>query len=501
MDPVDSLDPQLLVDARDSDIVLQDIAQVEEIGRLHRYDELPPNKESLYTISFTSGTTGSKPKGAMVSQANGAAALTFLASYQPHAKLGDCAFIFLPLTHIYERETTGFALIAGYYLGFPQLSVDNAGGDALTKLIEDMRIFKPTYLSLVPRLLTRMEGYIKQAIAQMSQLDQDKINEIVDYKLRVQNEKDGATGAHSEYDSFAPYRHLKALVGFDNLAWTQTASAPISPSTLAYLKAVFGIGIRQLYGATETTGAITASGAYELNPGSCGSIGISCEAKLAQTAGMGHDLKKNNGELLLRGAVVFKGYYYNREETVKAVDKDGWYHTGDVAHISPTNGRIYIVDRIKNFFKMAQGEYVSPEKVENRYLSCNPIISQIFAYGNSMKPYLVGVVGMSIEDGQNFLQKFYKSNEKWTPEEIYERLNQVPIKTRLLHQLNGNVDGKISRFEKLQNIYIETNPLTVERDIVTPTFKLKRVLAAKFFEQQIEHMYDIEKSLVHTANL
>lgn len=502
MDPVEAMDPQLFVEAREADIVLQDVHQVEEIGRLHRLDELPPNKDSLYTISFTSGTTGARPKGAMVTQANGAAALTFLAACEPHAKENERAFVFLPLTHIYERETSGFALITGYYLGFPQLSVDGVGGsDAFTKMLEDLRIFKPTYFSIVPRLLTRLEAYIKLAIAKLPRPDQDRVKEIIDYKLLVQNEKDGVRGTHAQYDSFGPYKNLKELVGFENLLWTQTASAPISPSTLAYIKAAFGIGIRQLYGATETSGAITASGAHEMNPGSCGSIGVPCEVRLRQTAGMGHDLEKNYGEILIRGAAVFKGYYYNKKETEKALDNEGWYHTGDVTYIDPENGRIYIVDRVKNFFKMAQGEYVSPEKVENRYLSTNPMISQMFVYGNSFKPYLVGVVGISPEAGQKFLQQVYRYNETWSAEEVLQRLNEVPIKTRLLQLLNTNVNGKISRFEKLQNIHLETNPLTVERDIVTPTFKIKRILAAKFFGQHIHRMYEIENSLVDSAKL
>lgn len=497
MDPLSKKDP-LFQEARDLAIELWDLDEVESLGRQHLLPELPPNPDTLYTISFTSGTTGSNPKGVKLTHQNAVSCITFLATTTPQIKNGR-AFIFLPLTHIYERGTSAFALCTGYYLGFPHLTVDNKPADAFSNLVEDLKLFKPHYFSIVPRILTKIESVIKLEIQRIGDESvRNKVSGIIEQKLAAQAESDGSTGFHNTHDVYEPYKRLRAVVGFDDLIWTQTASAPVSPNTLKYLKASLNIGISQLYGLTETFGAMTRSHNYEASPGSCGSAGVAVELKVQSKPDVGYSARDLKGELLIRGPQVFKGYFKNDEETEKVLDmKTGWFKSGDVARFDRENGRLFIIDRVKNFFKLAQGEYILPEKIENIYLSRNPMIQQLYVHGDSVRHFLVGVVGVSYETGLQFLNEHCGYNKiEILEHELVLELNQVANKTVFISLINKNVRDQINGFERLHNVWIEINPLNVERNVVTPTLKIKRGVASKFFHKVFHRLYELERSLL-----
>ena len=417
--------------------------QVLSIGKQCLTSELPPTSETIYTISFTSGTT-SNPKGVVLKHEQAIAANTFLVVNIPSVKDGR-AFIFLPLAHIFERETSAFALSAGYYLGFPKL---DKSGNTIDDLVEDLKLFQPTYLSLVPRVLNKLESLIKDHLLK---LNDHKTNQILKYKQNSYGLFDGNKGK-SNYDHYSHYQNIRNMFGFGNTLWINIASAPINPKTVVFLKSALNIGIRQMYGLTETFGAITTTNAYDCRPGSCGFMGICSEFKLA-----------SSGELLIRGPVVFPRYYKNPVETAKAIDKDGWFSSGDIVKVG-NNGEIYIIDRAKNFFKLSQGEYISPEQLENKYISTNPTINQIMVYGHPTKSYLVGLVGVSNE---------------------VDITNTRDAKWKLLQTLNSNVKD-INRFERLQNVHIAKEPL---KDVLTPTFKLQRAVAISKFKLLFEQLY------------
>lgn len=501
MDPIRFLDAHSVKLADELKVEITDLLAIEFLGKADPIQELPPRPDTLFTISFTSGTTGSKPKGAMIPHRMAASYISFLAFIEPQAKLGDIAYIFLPLTHIYERQTSAYAMSGGYALGFPQTTIGQTGVNNFVNMIDDLKILQPTYMSIVPRLLTRLEGLIKEKVKALGPNEQRKVNQIIEYKLREQAKHDGPEGYDSRFDSYAPYYNLRKSIGYSRLKWVQSASAPLAASTLAYLKASLNIGARQLYGLTESGGAVTSTSEYDSKPGTSGSISPTIELRLRGVRDMGYDVSKLEGEVMLRGPQMFKGYYYNQEETNKCINEHGWFHTGDIGHIDE-RGRLAITDRVKNFFKLAQGEYVSPEKIENRYLSANPIINQLYVHGNSLKSYLVGIAGIDYEQGLKFLNSEFGINKiDMSEEEMLAHMNKVEVKTKLLHLLNENVRGKLNGLELLHNIHIEINPLTVERDVVTPTFKLKRPVAQKFFANAIHKLYEIEQSLIVGAKL
>lgn len=475
---------KLVQEAKSVGIMLYDMDQVCEVGRIFPHDELPPKPETVYTISFTSGTTGSKPKGVVLTQGNCAAGVAFLLAQVPRLdEFRD--FCFLPLAHIFQRHGTANSLMVGAHIGFPQL-----GGSPLT-LVEDLKIFKPTYMSNVPRVFTKFEAAIKNAtINSDSALAKRLFTRFINTKMERQATADNEVGSLWLYDHvLAP--KLKKALGFDNMKWTVTGLAPISPLTVKFLKAALNIGFSQGYGLTETFAGISFSIPYEKKPGTCGAVGITTEICLRDLPSLGYSVDADfpAGELLIRGAQNFSHYYKNDEETSKAI-KDGWFHSGDVARIDPATGRYYIIDRVKNFFKLAQGEYVTPEKVENSYLSSNSILTQAFAHGESLQDYLVGVLGVDEAKTRDFLIKNCRvpASALIAPEAVLEQINKIDNKTILLEEINKNVQGLFG-YEKLHNIYLEYEPLRLERDVITPTVKIKRPIAAKFFEKQIKEMY------------
>lgn len=507
LDPLDlsnktplSVEDQRLVQlCKSHKITLLGLDQVMKVGEIFPTPELPPTPESLYTISFTSGTTGANPKGVLLSQRICTAGVTFIITQLP--RIPDAkAFAFLPLAHIFERQTCAFGLSCGSCIGFPQL-----GGTPLN-LVEDLKLFKPHYMSNVPRLFTKFEAVIKNSTVENpdSALKRTVFDKIITSKIQAQEAYDGADGSNVIYDRLFLSAIRKAF-GFDNMKFVVTGSAPIAPSTVKFLKAAFGIGMPQGYGSTESFAGFAIGIPYEANPGSCGSVGVTVEMRLMELPEMGYKLddpEGPRGELCLRGPQIFLQYFHNEEETKKSFDEEGWFHTGDVAKFSKDKGRLFIIDRVKNFFKLAQGEYVTPEKVENKYLSSSAILNQLYVHGDSLRHFLVGIVGIDSEGAVKFLgdKCKVKKDQLNTPELILEEINKKENRLQLVNYINSRVGKQLSGFEKLHNVYVEFEPLRLDRDVVTPTQKLKRPIASKFFKKQFDEMYD-EGSLIKSSKL
>ncbi|CCF59309.1 hypothetical protein KAFR_0G02780 [Kazachstania africana CBS 2517] len=456
-------------------LALYSFKQVEQIGQLVKFEPIPPKPESIYTICFTSGTTG-LPKGVELTQQNITAGLAFafsafdLEDFDKNQLYDMC---FLPLTHIFQRMITMYGLSIGLGIGFLHKPDP-------TVLIEDLKILKPNVLAVVPRILSKIESQIKLSIASstMKQISLKLMKPIISQKIR---------------DS----------LGFTNIAYLVTGSAPISKSTLIFLREILDIGVRQGYGMTETFAGICLSQTDEPKKsiGSSGAIGITSELKLKDVADMNYFTKDLKGEILLRGPQIFAKYYKNEKDTNASIDQDGWFSTGDVGFVDE-NGRLHIIDRVKNFFKLSQGEYIAPEKIENSYLSSCPFINQIFIYGNSFESYLIGILSIDPEIVKSLLVGKKLISPKATIEELIDLLNNDKfLKRQLLSLINKTLEGKnLLSFEKIHNFYVGVDLLKVEDNIITPTLKIKRHQATQFFKNELDILYQ-EGSLVREEKL
>lgn len=495
MDPLDCFSVEEGYALRDAAqkvrIELYDLKQVYGVGSLFSIKEIPPRPETVYTISFTSGTTGSSPKGVVLTQQNAALGVAFIWCMAPVIE-NDLEMAFLPLAHIFERQSLAANIGKGGVSGFPQTN-----GTPLT-LFEDLKIFKPKHMANVPRVYTKLEASIKNATLNSDlALKRSLFAKVFGEKERRQSLVDGDPGTHWFYDRIF-LQKMREMVGFDNMAFCVTGLAPISSQTQKFLKAALNIGFCQGYGLTELFAGMCFGFPYEKEPGSCGAPGVCTDIRVRELPKLGYTLDNPSGpmgELELRGSQNFDHYYKNDEETNKVLD-NGWFSTGDVARIDLHTGRIHIVDRVKNFFKLAHGEYVTPEKVENAYLSGNSLLTQCFVHGESLQNHLVAVVGVDPIRVTDFLVKQCNIDRSklGLDEEIIDAINRKDNRVVLLAELNKNVLG-LAGFEMIHNLYVEFEPLRLDRDLITPTVKIRRPIAAKFFARQIEEMYKEAKLL------
>ncbi|KAG1441195.1 hypothetical protein G6F56_011593 [Rhizopus delemar] len=186
------------------------------------------------------------------------------------------------------------------------------------------------------------------------------------------------------------------------------------------------------------------------------------------------------GEICIRGHSVMREYYKNPEKTAETVDQDGWLHTGDIGLLDSAN-RVVIIDRLKNIFKLSQGEYIAPEKIEGVYQK-HELVAQAYIYGDSMQSSLVGVV---VPDKDSF-RHWAKTNHP-SVEDPYEseQVKKDFLKTVTAYGKQNDLKG----FEQIRAVYLTPNEFTVDNDLLTPTFKLKRETAKKVYQSQIDILY------------
>lgn len=498
MDKLDDVkDAHLKPLAAANKIALYDYDQVEKLGETNPLDPIPPTPDTIFTISFTSGTTGAHPKGVVLTHANAVAASTFryVKDFKPS---GIRLYSFLPMAHIFERGNIQQALNIGAEIGFPLRT-------GITSLYDDVKELQPSPLPTVPRILSKLLAAVKAETVNNTEKPWVKYiyTRAINEKLRMQAQPrdDDLNPRHPVYDVFLDA--LREKFGLRSVEYMVTGSSPNSPDTLKFLKAALNIGISNGYGSTESFAGIMRTKSFDHNPGSVGPIGITTEFRLKDLPEMNYTTKDKEGprgELLLRGPQIFREYYKNPEATAEAFDEDGWFHTGDVARVDPENdNRLFIIDRAKNFFKLAQGEFVTPEKIENVYLATNPHLQQLFVHGNSLESYLVGIVGLDpVTIGSYLKEKF--NDEICNQNDILRLLNDPVNKKKFLLDLNAAAKDELQGFEKLHNVEIYFEPLTVERDIITPTQKIKRPLCTKFFQENLNRMYQ-EGSILRNEKL
>lgn len=477
-------------------ISLFSLSQVEKIGMLNDIPVIPPTPDSLYTVSFTSGTTGT-PKGVELTHGNIAAgiAFTFTTLEVPLDKRDKQLhnMCFLPLAHIFQRMVVSFGLSMGIGLGFLHKPDP-------TVLVEDLKVLKPDIVGLVPRILTRIEAGIKNSLEQSyaKKVIAENILSSKRARMLTYNGEDDSLMNRMLFHRLLIDK-VRDSLGFSNGSYIITGSAPISPATLVFLRTALDIGVRQGYGLTETFAGVCISEAFEKDPGTCGAIGCAVECRLKSVPEMGYDATVLKGELQLRGPQVFNRYYLRPDETAAVLDENKWYSTGDIASID-SKGRLRVIDRVKNFFKLSQGEYIAPEKIENTYLSSCPLITQAFVYGDSFESYLVGVVGVDVESVRKALSAKYPAVKEMSTSKIIESLNiNKTLKKQFLFIVNQYTKS-LQGFEKLHNVYVALEPLKLEDEVITPTLKIKRANASKHFKSILNGLYD-EGSLIKAEKL
>uniref|UniRef100_A0A8B9QJV8 Arachidonate--CoA ligase n=1 Tax=Apteryx owenii TaxID=8824 RepID=A0A8B9QJV8_APTOW len=430
---------------------------------------LQEHMQSQPQLTFLNLSKGN-PKGAMLTHENvvaNAAAFLKCTENTFECTSSDISMSYLPLAHMFERVVQVSRLCGGK-VGFFQ-------GD-IKLLTDDMKTLKPTLFPVVPRLLNRI--YDKIQSGAKSPVKKFLLNFAATVKMA--EVKQGIIRNDSIWDQLI-FKKVQETMG-GQVRIMVTGAAPISPSVLTFLRAALGCQIFEAYGQTECSAGCTFSMPGDWTTGHVGAP-IACNIiKLEDVEEMNYFSSNNEGEVCVKGPNVFKGYLKDPEKTAEAIDKDGWLHTGDIGKWMP-NGTLKIIDRKKNIFKLAQGEYIAPEKIENIYIRSAPV-AQVFVHGESLRSSLVGIV---VPDPETLPEFAAKLGIKGSYEDICK--NPAVKKAILEDIVKLGKEAGLKSFEQVKDLYIHTEMFSVENGLLTPTLKAKRAELAKFFQSQIEALY------------
>ncbi|XP_003223478.1 long-chain-fatty-acid--CoA ligase 5 [Anolis carolinensis] len=446
------------------------LRDMETLGRNNLSKPFPPKPEDLSLVCFTSGTTGD-PKGVLLTHeaivANAAAFMKSIEMTSPCLP-SDISMSYLPLAHMFERVVQTVMYSTGAKVGFFQ-------GD-IRLLTDDMKVLKPTIFPVVPRLLNRIYDKIQSG----TDTEIKKCLLKIAVARKHAEVKQGILRNTSIWDKLV-FKKIQDIMG-GKVRIVVTGAAPISPSVLTFLRAAFGCQIFEAYGQTECTAGCTFSLPGDWRTGHVGPP-LACNIiKLEDVPEMNYFASNNEGEVCIKGPNVFKGYLKDDKRTAEALDNSGWLHTGDIGKWLPT-GALKIIDRKKNIFKLAQGEYIAPEKIENIYIRSSTV-AQVFVHGDSLQSFLVGVVVPDPETLPEFAGKLGINGS-------YEELckNAAVKKAILTDMVKLGKEAGLKSFEQVKDIYLHPEMFTVENGLLTPTLKAKRTEVSKHFRSQIDALY------------
>lgn len=449
-----------------------DLPAVEALGKANPAAHIPPKYEDVATICYTSGTTGN-PKGAVLTHRNFAASIAAIQGTDVKVEAADVHCSYLPLAHMFERIIQACIYHNGAAIGFFQ-------GD-VTKLLDDLAELKPTMFPSVPRLFNRIYDKLVQGVAVAGGVKKFLFDYA--YSSKAYYLADGHT-THGLWDKLV-FEKIRALLG-GRVRIMITGSAPIASSVKDFLQVVFCCPVYEGYGLTETCAMGTVTPTDARNPGHVGVPVQSVELKLEDIPDMKYlstDTPCPRGEICMRGPGIFAGYYKAEDKTRECIDADGWFHSGDVGRIN-ADGTVSIIDRKKNIFKLAQGEYIAPEKIENVYAR-SPMVAQSFVYGDSLKAKLVGVI---VPDPE-VVEPWAKANGV-AGSDITDWARSDALKDAIFKDMKRvATEGGLKGFEQVHAIMLEAEPFAVENGCLTPTFKLKRPQLREKYGAAIDDMY------------
>ncbi|XP_026059641.1 long-chain-fatty-acid--CoA ligase 1a isoform X1 [Carassius auratus] len=467
---MENYDSELTEQAQQKGIEILSLEELEAIGKVNYKTPIPPKSEDLALICFTSGTTGS-PKGAMITHGNVVSNCSaFIKVTAVHCMLNqtDIHISYLPLAHMFERVVEGVLLVHGAKIGYFQ-------GD-IRLLMDDLKTLKPTIFPVVPRLLNRMfDKIFGQANTPLKRWLLDFATSRKEAEL-----KSGVVRKDSMWDKLI-FSKVQASLG-GRVRLMITGSAPVSPTVLTFLRAALGCQFYEGFGQTECTAGCTMSLPGDWTAGHVGAP-LPCNfVKLVDVAEMNYFAANGEGEVCVKGSNVFQGYLKDPERTSEAIDKDGWLHTGDVGKWLP-NGTLKIIDRKKHIFKLAQGEYIAPEKIENIYIRSDPV-AQVFVHGDSLQACLVGIV---VPD-PDFLPGWAK--KRGIEGSYTEMCKSKELKNAILEDMiRLGKEAGLKSFEQVRDIVLHMEMFSVQNGLLTPTLKAKRAELRNHFRQQIDQLY------------
>jgi len=421
--------------------------------------------QDLATLIYTSGTTGD-PKGVMLTHDN--IASNVQASGRLFAGIGhkDVALSFLPLCHVFER-------MAGHYMMLRH-GVTIAYAESVDKVPANLTEVKPTILLSVPRLYEKMHARVNEKVASGSALRRAIFRSALRTGARVFAHR----VARTEPGLFLKVRHaladklvfgqIKERVG-GRIRLFASGGAPLGREIALFFGAV-GLPILEGYGLTETSPVISVNLPERMKPGSVGPVLDGVEVKIAP-----------DGEILVRGPNVMKGYYKKPEATKEAIDQDGFFHTGDIGALD-ADGFLSITDRKKDILVTSGGKNIAPQPIENR-LKADEFFTEVVMVGNQ-RNFAVALVVPNFE----LLERW--GREKGLAFASREELLARPEVADFYETRIAGLLPELAPFEKIKKHALLPREFSLDSGELTPTLKVKRRVIEQRYKDLIDRLYE-----------
>jgi long-chain acyl-CoA synthetase len=439
-----------------------------EMGAAHRAAQPGIIEEALARQSlsdvalmiYTSGSTG-KPKGAMLTYRNLRAEAIALSE-----RLGldetTTHVSYLPLCHVAEQMLT---TMAPTYLG-SQVNF----GESIRTIQEDLREVAPSMFLGVPRIWEKLAASITIKMMEAGGLRRALYERLVKACEPFAEKHPSKRSLKERALFFVAYllffRALQNFIGLRRAKVAMTGAAPISPNIVRFFRTL-GVPLVEVYGATETTGMCTGQRLDDLRPGCVGSAAEGVEVKLGP-----------HNELLVKGDLVFAGYYRNEEATAAAL-RDGWLHTGDVVEMA--GDQVKIVDRLKDIMITAGGKNLSPSEIENVAKS-SVFIKECIVIGEARK-YVSALIQIDFETVGKWAE------EKSLAYTNFRNLVENPQVRALIEGEIAKANAELAQVSHIRRFHLLTKELDHDDDEVTATMKIRRSNIQKKYATEIEGLY------------
>ncbi len=449
--------------------------------------------DDIALMVYTSGTTGN-PKAAMISHGN---IIAFLSSFDDFAQQiditdQDISYHFLPMAHVAEH-------IAGFF-GRINLGLAAAYATSIKAVVDEIREVKPTVFGAVPRIFEKAYARIREEVAKQPERRQkiftwaEKVGR--EYIRHINERKPVPLNLRIKY--FIAYnivfRRIKEAFG-GRVKYFITGAAPIPYEILEFMWAC-GLKVYEVYGLTEATVVTHANTPKEFKLGTVGKPIKCVEHKIAE-----------DGEILIKGPTVFKGYYKNEEATREAIDEEGWLYTGDIGEIDE-DGFLKIKDRKKHIIITAGGKNIIPAEIENKVKAQDIIISQVHVHGEG-RPFLVALITLNSQEAIEtaIRERILNEQEEEKAKKILDILSEKPLSRpegideimrkitqhpKIVERVKIAVEKankELSRVENIRKFKILERDFYIEEGEITPTLKVRRKTIEEKFKNIFDEMY------------
>ncbi|WP_129974848.1 long-chain fatty acid--CoA ligase [Rhodococcus sp. Q1] len=419
----------------------------------------------LLTLIYTSGTTG-PPKGVELTHANLLAELEATSTYLPTGP-DDRILSYLPDAHIANRWGSHYSSL---YSGMQITTLDD-----LKQAITVLPSLRPTLFGAVPQVWYKLKAAIDKTLAEESSPIKKKLAlwaiDVGRTRARLQSDGKPIPRTLQVQHTVADKLVLSAIrgkLGLDQVRAAVTGAAAISPEVLEFVLAL-GIPCSEVWGMSETSCVVTMNRPGAIRIGTVGQAVPCAKIRIAE-----------DGELLVSGPLLMKGYRNDPEKTADAIDSDGWLHTGDIGEID-ADGYLRLIDRKKEIIVNAAGKNMSPANIEGALRAACPMLGGAVAIGND-RPYNVALLALDPDALAVFAEQHGLSGS-------HEGLAHHPVVLESIAKSVEEANTKLSRVEQVKKYTVLPTIWEPSGDELTPTMKLKRKPIDAKYAEEIDKLY------------